>query len=217
MPESIRPLREVEVGRAMCCIYGPPDSGKSNLAKWFFRRDDFRSHLVYDPLYGWDSDTYNLVRPPARESRYRRYEEEGNDELNLAVERFILDREPENRPAYFVIDEAGRLLPNQKDPGSAMSDLIHFNSHFGVGVWYIAQRPSELNTDAESKSLYYFVMGYRGRSDRRALRDIHSALPDLLDRAKDELGDYAGVAVGPNRRIAPFLPVENVSAGGKSL
>lgn len=217
MSDGIRLLDRIDVGRSMCCVFGPPDSGKSNLAKYIFSRKDFRSHLVYDPLYGWDEEEYNLVRPPESAPEYRRYEESGNDHLNAAAERFILDHPEEDRPNYLVVDEAGRLLPNQKNPGSAMSDLIHFNAHYNVGVFYIAQRPSELNTDAESKSLYTFVMGYRGRSDRRTLKEIHSELPAVLEKAKDELGPYAGAVVGPNRRIAPFEPAPNLSREPKRI
>lgn len=215
MSEEIRTLSEVEVGRNMVCIFGPPDSGKSTLAKWLFQRDDFRSHLVFDPLYGWDSERYNLIRPPEG-ARYRRYEH-GNEELNAAVDRFVLDQPPRQRPAYLVIDEAGRLLPSQQPPGESMSDLLHFNAHLNVGVFYISQRPAELNTDAESKSLYYFILGYSGRTDRRALRDLHGDAPDLLDHAKDSYGEYAGVVIGPNRRIAAFPPVPDASTAPKQL
>lgn len=207
-------LTSIRTEGKMVCVFGPPDSGKSNLAKYVFSRKEYRRHMIYDPLYGWDPEKYNLIRPPSRASRYRRYEAAGNDELNKAVDNYILDSPPGGRPKYFAIDEAARLLPNGKDPGGAMLDLLDFNAHYNVSVWFLAQRPAQLNTDAENKSAYYFVLGFQGKNDRDALKSIHADLPARLEAAKREFGAFAGVVVGPNNSIAPFRPVPEMGAKG---
>lgn len=192
---------------------GPPDSGKSSLVKYLLRLPEYRRHLVYDPLFGFDTTEVNAIRPENKSTQYRRYEV-GNPELNEAVDEFVLGPEPSERPHYFVVDESGRLLPNGKDEGPAMGDLNDFNAHYGVGLWIIGQRLAQLNTDLENKSTHHFVMGYKGKNDKRALRELHENLPEKLDEAKARWGDYAFVWTGPNNSLKAFPPVDEVGSKG---
>jgi len=187
---------------------GPPDSGKSNLVKYMLRVDPYSRHLVYDPLFGYDDNTLNVIRPPDRSTKWRRYED-GNPALNQAVDEFVLV-DKERRAHYFIIDEAGRLVPNRKDEGSAMGELNDFNAHYGISVWLIAQRHTQMNSDFENKATHHFVMGYKGRSDRKNLRELHADAPDLLDKAKREMGSYAFIYVGPDNTLKAFPPVKEV-------
>lgn len=206
----------INLRRDMVCIIGPPDSGKSNLAKFLLSQPQYRRHLVYDPLHGFDSKEYNVIRPPTEDYKWRRYEE-GNPELNRAVDRFILDAPPEKRPAYFVIDEAARLLPLHQEEGPAMGNLNDFNAHIdlgdnqGMSVWLLCQRFAQLNADFENKATHYFVMGFGGKNDKDALNKVHDDLVDMLHQTKE----YGFVYVGPNGMIRKFDPVEKMGEKAK--
>jgi energy-coupling factor transporter ATP-binding protein EcfA2 len=189
---------------------GPPDSGKSNLVKYMLTLSPYKSHLVYDPLFGFDSDMHNVVRPPDSSTRWRRYED-GNPKLNEAVDEFIFNQEPSKRPKYFILDEAGRLLPEGKPEGPAMGELNDFNAHYGISVWLIGQRFAQINTDFENKATHHFVMGYKGKNDKRALTDIHEDLPEMLD----ETSEYGFVHVGPNGTIEKFKSVPEIGTKGQ--
>lgn len=190
---------------------GPPDSGKSNLVKHMLRLPAYRNHLIYDPLFGYDPDALNVIRPESKKTKYRRYED-GNPELNQAVDEFVLRKDPKKRPDIFVIDEAGRLLPNQKPEGEAMGELNDFNAHYGISVWIIGQRLAQINSDFTNKATHHFVMGYKGRNDRDALRDLHRRLPDALDHAKQAFGPWAFAYTGPNNTLKVFRPVPEVGS-----
>lgn len=195
---------ELRFNGAIVCVFGPPGSGKSNWVKWLFRRTAYSRHIIYDPMHEYDTDRYNVARPP-RSTAYRRYDK-GNDELNKTIDELIMGSPPAIRPRYFVIDEANRLLPNGKPPGEAAQDLIDFNRHYepGIGVMAICRRPAQINTDLENLASYHIVFGQQGKNDRRAYGDLHRDLPDALD-AKDR---YAPVVVGPNNDLQTFAPVD---------
>lgn len=200
---------EISLKNEIVIFTGPPDSGKSNLVKYLLSLPEYKSHLVYDPLFGFDPDTHNVVRPPNRDTKYRRYGE-GNPELNRAVDKFVLTEEGQ-RPEVFAIDEAGRLLPSGKPEGEAMGELNDFNAHYGISVWVIGQRYSQINTDFENKATHHFVMGYQGKNDKRALRDVHENLPDYLDRTSQ----YGFTYVGKNGQIRNFEPVPEMDDKGE--
>jgi len=172
----------IDLRKKITIVTGPPDSGKTNLVKYLLSLPEYQRHLVYDPLFGYDDSIHNVVRPPSRSPEYRRFQS-GNPELNRAVDRFVLVGE-DKRPHYFVIDEAGRLLPNGKFEGSAMGELNDFNAHYGIGVILIGQRLAQINSDFENKATRYFVLGYAGKNDRRALRDVHRDAPHFVDASE---------------------------------
>lgn len=199
----------VDLHNQITIVVGPPDSGKSNFIKYLLSLPEYQRHLVYDPLFGFDPDVHNVVRPPDKSTKYRRYDE-GNPELNKAVDKFVLtDRE--SRPHYFAIDECGRLLPNGQYEGSAMGDLNDFNAHHDIGVILIGQRLAQINSDFENKATRYFILGYSGKNDRRALRDVHGGVPDYVDASEQFAPTY--VRVSSNDIINLNKPPE---MGGKS-
>lgn len=183
------------------CVFGPPGSGKTNFVKYVFSKKPYKRHWIYDPMQEYDSDTHNVVRP-----NNRRYDP-GNDELNETVDFLVHNQHPDLRPRYFVIDEANRLVPNKKEPGSAVADLIDFNRHIhpGIGVWAVSRRPAQVNTDLENLANHYFIFGSRGKNDENAYRDIATDLPDYLE-AKDE---YESVHVDETGECRILKPVEN--------
>jgi len=193
---------------------GPPDSGKSNLVKYMLSLDAYANHMVYDPLFGFDPDEHDVIRPPNKKTKWRRYEH-GNADLNEAADRFVLDADAGVRPDYFVIDEAGRLLPNQKPEGGAMGELNDFNAHLGVSVWLVGQRFQQLNSDFKNKATHHFVMGYKGKNDKNYLTDIHEDAPEAIDRAKERWGQYAFVHIGPNGSLHELKPVPEMGAKSK--
>lgn len=203
-------LGEISLRDSIVTFTGPPDSGKSNLVKYLLRQEAYRRHLVYDPLFGYDPEALNVIRPPSRATKYRRYEH-GNPELNNAIDEFVLVPE-DKRPSYFVVDEAGRLLPNQKPEGEAMGELNDFNAHYGISLWVVGQRHAQINSDLSNKATHHFVCGYKGRNDRQALRDLHRDLPEALDRAKERYGQFAFAYTGPNNSLEVFRPVEKVGS-----
>jgi hypothetical protein len=171
--------------------------------------EPYRRHLVYDPLFGFDPDVHNVVRPPSRDTKYRRYED-GNPELNRAVDRFVLI-DPESRPSFFVIDEAGRLLPNQKPEGEAVGELNDFNAHYGISVWLIGQRIAQMNSDFMNKATHHFILGYKGRNDKQALRDLHEEAPAYVDRSER----FAPTYIGPDGTIANLSKPPKMGAKGQ--
>lgn len=203
---------DIKLARNIVTFTGPPDSGKSNLVKAMLRMDPYQRHLVYDPLFGFDPETHNVIRPPNKRTHWRRYEH-GNPQLNEAVDTFVLGPPPDKRPQYFIVDEAGRLLPNGKDEGSAMGELNDFNAHYDMSIWVIGQRFAQINSDFENKATHHFVMGYKGKNDRRALRDIHEDLPEALDRVK-QVDPFGFVYTGPNNTLRVFKSVDKVGEKG---
>lgn len=201
----------INLRRDIVCIIGPPDSGKSNLAKYLLSLNPYRRHLVYDPLFGFDPTEYNVIRPPSKDYKWRRYEQ-GNPELNKAADKFIFNAPPDKRPSFFVIDEAARLLPLAKDEGPAMANISDFNAHIdlgdrqGMGVWLLCQRFAQLNTSLENKAVHYFIMGIGGKNDTDAVKKIHPDIIPALQSAKD----YGFVYVGPNESLRVFNPVDKM-------
>lgn len=189
---------------------GPPDSGKSNLVKHLLQLEPYRAHLVYDPMFGYDPETYNVIRPPNRETKWRRYEH-GNKALNEAVDEYVLTDEKNLRPSYFVIDESGRLLPNNKPEGSAMGELNDFNAHYGISVWLIGQRLAQINSDFENKATHHFVMGYKGKNDKQALRDMHEDAPEALDEVKSH-DPFGFIYIGKNNELRQFGAVPDLDS-----
>jgi len=203
----------VSLRKNIVTFTGPPDSGKSNLVKYLLTLPHYQRHMVYDPLFGFDPETHNVVRPPNKETKWRRYEH-GNKALNEAVDRYVLTKKSELKPKYFIVDEAGRLLPNGKFEGSAMGELNDFNAHHDISVWLVGQRLAQLNSDFENKATHHFVMGYKGKNDREALRELHADLPDALDRVK-EWDPFGFAYAGPNNELRVYRSVPEV--GDKSM
>lgn len=206
-----RHFEGINLRRDITCFIGPPDSGKSNLVKYLLSLDPYRRHLVYDPLFGFDPGDYNAIRPPTNDYKWRRYED-GNPELNKAVDKFIFDAPPEKRPSFFGIDEAARLLPLAKDEGPAMANISDFNAHIdlgdtmGMGVWLMCQRFAQLNTSLENKANHYFIMGVGGKNDRQAVKQLHPEVMDALQQTKD----FGFVYIGPNESLRVFNPVDKM-------
>lgn len=168
----------LELAEQIVVVLGPPDSGKTNFVKTVFGKEPYRRHWIYDPLREYDSSEYNVVRPSNR--RY----DGGNEELNQTIDDAIFAQPEALRPRYLVIDEANRTVPNNKEPGEAMQDMIDFNTHFapGIGLWVVARRPAQLNTDLMELYDEMFIFGLRGRNDKRAYRDMVSEeLVEQLD------------------------------------
>jgi len=172
----------IDLANKITVVTGPPDSGKSTFVKWLLGRPEYASHLIYDPMFGYPTDSHNAIRPPTQQTKYRRYEH-GNPELNEAVDRFVLVDE-DKRPDYFAIDESGRLLPNQQPEGSAMGELNDFNAHYGIGVIVIGQRLAQINSDFENKATRYFCMGVSGKNDRRTLESVHEDFPEYVEASE---------------------------------
>jgi len=191
---------------------GPPDSGKSNLVKYLLTLDMYASHLVYDCFFGFDPEKHNVIRPPNKDNKWRRYEH-GNPELNRGVDEFVLGPPPSKRPEIFTVDEVGRLLPEGKPEGEAMGELNDFNAHYGIGVWLIGQRHTQMNSDFENKATHHFVMGYSGKNNKRNLKDLHENAVEALDRIK-EIDPYGFIYVGPNNTLRAFTSVPEVGEKG---
>ena len=195
----------------IACFVGPPDSGKTSLARYLLTLPEYRSHLIYDPLGGFDPELFNVVRPP-KETKYRRYQE-GNPELNHAVDRFITGVEPKLRPRYFVVDEAGRLLPNGKPEGGAVGEINDFNAHLNLGLWIIGQRLQQLNSDLKNKATYYFITGYSGKNDKNYLDDIHEEASNYVNNQKSR---YDFTLIGPNGQIDNYKSIDPMERDAKS-
>ena len=104
----------------------------------------------------------------------------------------------------FRSDEAGRLLPNHKDEGGPMGELNDFNEHYGVGVWLLAQRHTQINTDFENKATHHFITGYKGKNDKRNLDDLHENAQEYVDAQSE----YGFTYIGPNGKIQNFAAIE---------
>lgn len=194
---------QVDLKNKITVVIGPPDAGKSSFVKWLLAQPEYARHLVYDPLFGFDPETHNVIRPPNKSTKYRRYPD-GNPELNRAADKFVLV-DKEKRPEIFAIDECGRLLKNGKDEGGAMGELNDFNAHYDIGVILIGQRLAQINTDFENKATRYFVLGYAGKNDRAAMRDVHEELPEYVDASTQYGVTYVRI---DDNSIHNFKPVE---------
>lgn len=191
----------LELAEQIVTVLGPPDSGKTNFVKNVFSLEPYRRHWIYDPLREYDGREYNVVRPSNR--RY----DGGNEELNATIDDAIMAAPESLRPRYFVIDEANRTVPNKKEPGEAVQDMIDFNTHFapGIGLWAVARRPAQLNTDLMELYDEMFVFGLRGRNDRRTYKDmVGEELVELLD----EKEKYEFVHVDGEGDCTLFEPCE---------
>lgn len=194
-------MAEISFKGKIVCVFGPPGSGKTNFIKHIFSKPPYSRHWIYDPMREYDPETHNVIRP-----QFRRYEN-GNGELNDVVDSLIHENNPASRPRYFIVDEANRLIPNRKDPGPGVADLIDFNRHIhpGIGFWAVSRRPAQINTDIENLANEYFVFGSRGKNDRSAYANIATDLPDLID-AKNK---YECVHVDAAGNCEILEPVEN--------
>jgi hypothetical protein len=206
-------MEDINLRGKITVITGPPDSGKSNLVKYLLTLPAYRRHLVYDPMFGFDAKTHNVIRPPNNQHKYRRYEK-GNEELNHAADKFVLSPEKSQRPSYFVVDEAGRLLPNQKDEGPAIGEINDFNAHYGIGLWVVGQRLAQINSDLENKAVHHFVCGYMGKNDKQTLRQYHEDAPEALDNIKSQ-DPFGFIYIGANGQLRQFKSVPEVGSKGQ--
>lgn len=196
-------MTDLELAEQIVTVLGPPDSGKTNFVKKIFSLAPYRRHWIYDPLREYDGGSYNVIRPSNR--RY----DGGNEELNAVIDDAIMAAPETLRPRYFVVDEANRTIPNKKEPGEAVQDMIDFNTHFapGIGFWAVARRPAQLNTDLMELYDEMFVFGLRGRNDRRTYRDmVGEELVELLDQKEK----YEFVHVDGEGDCTLFEPTENL-------
>lgn len=199
---------EIELEGKITCVFGLPYSGKTNFMKWLLSQRAYRRHMIFDTVQDYPTSQYNAYRPDVRH-----WERGVNEELNEFVDATVEQAPKALRPRYVVVDEANRSLPNNKDPGMAVADLVDFNTHYDpqIGVILICRRPAQLNSDFENLASHYFVFAARGKNDYSAYGDISRELPDLLD----ERERYEFAHVDEEGDCTLFEPVELMEGRGR--
>jgi predicted N-formylglutamate amidohydrolase len=154
-------------------VLGGKGSGKSNYVQAKLREPRHRDNLLYDTVreHG-DVDGINRYLP-----EYRRGDE-ATAELDGVVEKLVLDRSRDRRPAAFIIDEATRQLGGAVPP--AVGEVMDLSRHYDVGITFVARRPARLNADVVELADRLVVFAVRGKNDKRRLDEEYEGLADAV-------------------------------------
>lgn len=204
-------MPDIELNGKLVCVFGLPNTGKTNFLRHILRLPPYRRHLIIDPVKDYPTDEYVVYRP---NTRYHSSEGGNLDkEANEVVDHFINNSNKALRPRYIVIDEANRVLPNQKTIPPAFKDLIDMNTHFDPPMTLIAacRRPAKIHSDLEEIANHFFIFSQGGRNDERNYADIASELPEVLENKEP----YEFAHVDSNRNVTLYSPVPDMGEKGR--
>lgn len=203
---------DIELEGKLVCVFGLPNTGKTNFLRYITALPPYRRNLIFDPVKDYPTEKAGLVyRPKSRE-----HSSEGGEcdkELGLVVDEMVNNAPKALRPRYIIIDEANRSLKNQHPIPTPVKDLIDFNTHYDPRITVIAacRRPAKLHTDIREIANHFFIFSQGGKNDERSYSNIASDLPELLD----EKDPYEFVHVNSNREATLFSPVKNMGEKGR--
>lgn len=205
-------MRDISLKGAIVCVFGLPNTGKTNFLRWLLAKPPYQRHLVIDPVRDYPPGRYSLVYRP----KSRQHSSDGGNaekEVDRVIDEVVNNAAPAMRPKYVVIDEANRILKNNQPIPPALADLIDFNTHYRPPVSLIAacRRPAKLHTNVREIASHFFVLSSGGRNDSRAYGNIASDLPDVLEEKKP----YEVAHVNPNRDVSLFSPVKDMGEKGR--
>lgn len=205
-------MADIELSGKIVCVFGLPNTGKTNFLRYLTDLPPYRRHFVFDPVKDYPTDRHGLVYRP--ESREHSSNNGACDlELSKVLDELLYSVPKELRPRYIIIDEANRAIPNQKSIPATVSDIIDFNTHFDPRLTLICacRRPAKLHTNITEIANHYFIFSQGGRNDRRSYANIAAGLPELLER-KDR---YEFVHVNQERECTLFRPVKDMGEKGR--
>lgn len=205
-------MPDIELKGQIICVFGLPNTGKSNMLRWLLRRPPYRRNLIIDPVRDYPPGDYGLVFRPSS----RQHSSDGGNcekEVDEVIDMMINRTEAKFRPKFVVIDEANRVLKNNQPIPPALADLIDFNTHYSPPVSLICacRRPAKLHTNIREIANHFFILSSGGKNDNRSYGNIASELPDVLDRKEP----YEIAHVDSYRRVSVFSPVENMGEKGR--
>lgn len=202
----------IELEGKLVCVFGLPNTGKTNFLRYITQLPPYRRNLIFDPVKDYPTDSYGLVYRP----KSRAHSSDGgncDEELGLVVDKMVNDAPPSLRPKYIVVDEANRSMKNRHPLPESVKDLIDFNTHYTPRMSLICacRRPAKLHTDFREIANHFFIFSQGGRNDKNEYSNIAEDLPEYLDK-KDR---FEFVYVDSNRNCHLFNPVKNMGEKGR--
>lgn len=129
--------------------------------------------------------------------------EEAINQLNDFVDFATDNREVFD---YIFVDEINRYHQKGGRLTGALGELVDMSAHYseGLGVGFIARRPTQVHTDLRELSDYLFVFRLTGVNDIRTLDEISSGLGERVAN----LEDYEFMIVHPNGDYEKHKPID---------
>lgn len=202
----------IEIHGKICCVFGHPDTGKTNFIRWLLKQPPYRRHAVFDPVMDYPTGEYVVYRP---ESRYHSSNGgKADKELNQFVDKMVNNVPKAVRPRVIVVDEANRPLANGQPLPAAVKDIVDFNTHYDPPITFITacRRPAgQMSAEVIELATEFFVLSSGGKNDKGYYANIHTDLPDALE-AKGQY-EIAYAKKGGQCRI--FSPVQDMGEKGR--
>lgn len=211
MVEEIDPI-EIEIFGKIVCVFGHPDTGKTNFLRWLLSLPQYRRHCIFDPVKDYPTGDYTVYRP---DSRYHSSEGgQADKELNELVDKLINDVGKSLRPRVVVVDEANRPLAHGQPLPPAVRDIIDFNTHYDPPITFVTacRRPAgQMNAEVIELATEFFILSAGGKNDRSHYANIHVDLPDALE-AK---GEFEVAYAKKGGKCGIFSPVKDMGEKGR--
>lgn len=202
----------IELEGKLICVFGLPNTGKTNFLRYLTSLPPYRRNLIFDPVKDYPTESTGLVYRP----KSRTHSSEGgecDEELGFVIDKMVNNAPESLRPKYIIVDEANRSMKNQHPMPEAVQDLIDFNTHYKPQMSLICacRRPAKLHTDFREIANHFFIFSQGGKNDQRSYANIASELPEMLD----EKEQYEFVYVDSERNCHLFSPVKNMGEKGR--
>lgn len=177
-------------------VFGTKRSGKTNWVKWFLK--DRPNHVIVDPVREFPTEHYNVYRPESTR---------GSDAVNELD--MVLDKLDYNNLDWLAIDESNRYVRKGGQLVGPVGDLVDMNRHKGggLGIIFVARRPSQIHTDVRELSDYVLAFNLAGRQDLKAL----DKMAEGGSKAMNQIGQFEAVMFDPSRNFKVMKKVEDMS------
>jgi hypothetical protein len=191
------------------CIFGLRGTGKSTFRDFLFNQFG-ELGILYDTLHETpENSSYTIYRP---DDRYSVFELCNVVRQVIGIKEKAKNNNNVRAYDYIGIEECNRfVLPKPHPLPPEITDLNDMCrndvGHYGIGVFYICRRPTQLHQDLIELSDYIFIFRLVGNNDVKYLNNIADGLGDTAK----QLPDYHFIQVNPDRSYEIKNPIPPAS------
>lgn len=107
---------------------------------------------------------------------------------------------------YVIIDEVNRFHQKGGTLDGAIGELVDLSAHYdeGMGVGFIARKPTQVHVDLRDLSDYLIIFRLTGVGDARVLDEISSGLGERVSQLKPK----EFIVVSPDGSYQQYPPIQ---------